>query len=226
MKRKHITLIAPPLAALALLLGMFAHRATYGGADDAAPYHDRVKATVDALPYSFDGWQGTDSHVPQAALTLIRPNAIIARRYVNQTLGCEIDLLVVQCRDARDMAGHYPPVCYPAHGWRADSTDRETWQADHRALEGMVYGFDRPFAGGAASIAVVNFILLPDGRTAVDMQPIRRIAADYVQHVYGAAQVQLLFHQPIDGALRDRVVVTFLNQLEPIIDTVWEKKTP
>mgnify|MGYP007071125856 CR=1 FL=1 len=29
----------------------------------------------------------------------------------------QVNVAVVQCRDARDMGGHYPPICYPGQGW-------------------------------------------------------------------------------------------------------------
>lgn len=222
--RRAIT-FAPALLALALLLAMLGHRSTYGDADDAMPYHRAVKTAVEALPYTIDVWQGTETHVPQAALALIRPNAISSRRYVNQETGRAVDLLVVQCRDARDMAGHYPPVCYPAHGWRAVSSERDTWSvAGNDALQGMVYQFDRPFTGNTAAVTVANLLVLPDGRLATDMKPVRDIAADYTRHIYGAAQVQIVFYEHVDDAERRRVVELFLEQVQPVIKSVWGKK--
>ena len=54
--------------------------------------------------------------VPPEAQELLRPNAIFSRRFQRPgEIG--VHVLVVHCSDARDMIGHYPPICYPSSGW-------------------------------------------------------------------------------------------------------------
>ncbi|MFW6061969.1 MAG: exosortase-associated EpsI family protein, partial [Planctomycetota bacterium] len=102
---------------LAIIGGALAERLSYGSADEADPYHRRVAERIANIPYTIGDWKGEDVSVPRSAVELLQPNALCSRQYRNQKTGQVLSLLVVHCRDARDMTGHYPPVCYPAHGW-------------------------------------------------------------------------------------------------------------
>src|SRR5690606_34429817 len=117
--------LAPPLA-IGILLASLA----IGGVDVAPvpgrdAYFERVATAVESTPYAIGDWRGEDEEVIQAARKLLRPNGMVQRRYV-QPGGGGFGLLVVHCKDVRDMEGHYPPICYPSQGWTADGRSSET----------------------------------------------------------------------------------------------------
>ena len=115
-------IFASPILCLGVLTVIAADNARHVKPQDAAPYHARAKATIDAFPYIIGYWTGTDVRVPEAAVKLLRPNALVSRRYTNHSPGLGgrgsawADLLISQCADSRDMTGHYPPICYPSSG--------------------------------------------------------------------------------------------------------------
>ena len=84
-----------------------------------------------------------------------------------------VELLVVHCSDARDMHGHYPPICYPAHGW--SSADRGepsecTVRVGHRDLRMRIYNFRRSSeVGSTQRLRILNVFQLPDGTTSADL---------------------------------------------------------
>ena len=82
-------------------------------------YHASVKAAVEAVPTVVGSWVGIDTPVPEAAVRMLHPNIILSRRYQNLSTNETLTVLLVHVRDARDVLGHYPPVCYPGQGWRA-----------------------------------------------------------------------------------------------------------
>ncbi len=114
--------IAPYVCAAVLcvfiVMGGISARRPSGTAD----YRARVKAAIEAIPYRIGPAVGTDSEPTEAAIRLLSPNKILERRYLDPSTGGAFSLLFVHCGDARDMNGHYPPVCYPAHGWKLGDT--------------------------------------------------------------------------------------------------------
>src|SRR4051794_24399767 len=106
----------PAMLTVALLLGLSAETLVRPQPRDAEPYHVRVKAASDAMATP-KGWSFKQLVIPEAAIQLLKPNAQICRQYTTPTR--QFQFLLIQCRDARDMGGHYPPVCYPASGWVA-----------------------------------------------------------------------------------------------------------
>ena len=103
------------LAALLVLPQLGRHESAAGVEVQAR--NAEVLTAIDAAPYRIGQWIGEDVAVPPAALEILQTNAILSRRFRHLTSGINANLLVVHCSDARDMQGHYPPVCYPANGW-------------------------------------------------------------------------------------------------------------
>src|SRR5690349_1570524 len=100
-----------PALTVCLLGGTVLQQSTHLKPKDAAPYHARAKAAIDAVPYSISAgaWTGRDEEIPRAAQTLLRPNAIINRTYIENDTSAfphtrrEASLLIVQCLDSNDM---------------------------------------------------------------------------------------------------------------------------
>src|SRR5688572_23609198 len=119
-----------PIAVTLLLLGGIAlDQALFRvPAANAAPYHALVQAAAAKIPFHIDTWFGTDIPVPPAATKLLKPNVIVSRRYAEMLTGRRVDFLLVQCTDARDIVGHYPPICYVTHGWTQESAEPRDWE--------------------------------------------------------------------------------------------------
>lgn len=208
------------IIAITLLAGMAVARATRPAPADVAPYHDRVRAAVDAIPFRLGDWVGTDVKVPQSAVQLLQPNVMINRQFRNVTTGRVVTLLLVHCRDARDLAGHYPPVCYPAHGWTQDSAEPRDWKVDDLLIEGTEYSFSFRRPTATQRVVVADFMVLPGGPILRDMEGVRRVADDYTQHFLGAAQIQLLMDASLPAEERDAIVGELVAGVRPAIDAV------
>jgi hypothetical protein len=150
-------------------------------------------------------------------IAMLKPNVIISRRYRQSGSNREVGLLLVQCSDARDILGHYPPVCYRSNGCTEDSREQADWNVDGLTVTGMRYFFTTPRHN---SLVIDNFLLLPNGTIARDMDAIQLAAKDRRQKYFGAAQVQLVYDQGIDASERAEITSTFVGMLSPVIDVI------
>jgi hypothetical protein len=194
--------LAPPLLSAGLLAGIVAEQRRHLKPEDVEPYHARAKELVDGVPYVIGYWTGKDDEIPAAAQKLLRPNAILSRTYSDndpsslRTRHREASLLIVQCRDSRDMVGHFPPICYRAHGMTLDeaySGDRD-WEVNGLKIPGHEYQFTQLFQGQTFRTTVYNFLIVPGRGIVRDMKGVEQAAEDYQQRYYGAAQFQVVFH--------------------------------
>lgn len=204
--------LAIPTALVSLLvIGVF--RSTPGESEHAMKYHDEVRELVEAIPIDFGGWVGESVDLPASATSLLNPNALVARRYVHQEKMVTATLMIVQCRDARDMAGHYPPRCYPANGWltHEDQTQRFV-SVDGNQL--AVYRYHRVAGRNERDITVYNLFALPTGVTSVSMKDVYRISADYEFRYYGAAQIQVI----IDGSVEPQEHEWILDEMYSVVN--------
>lgn len=179
-----------------LLLGIALERRTFVAPADAAPYHEAVRAAIALIPRQVGPWIGADAEVPEPAQRLLRPNAILARQFQRTDPAASASLVVVQCRDTRDLIGHYPPVCYPAHGWIAGGMDDLEMEVDGDATPVRRYEFTRSSWGRESSLVVYSFFVIPGQGRVRGMDAVGRAAADYSRRHFGAAQVQVVFADP------------------------------
>lgn len=180
-------------------------------APTAGPARERVISAIDDVPYSIGPWVGRDIPLPEAAIKLLRPNATLSRRFSNLMTNQRIDLLLVHCGDARDMLGHFPPVCYPNFGWipaheaapeqqmpRDPNTDRHggrpiTLTVDGATFPASMYEFWRIQDWSSESrIRIFNLFVLPDGRVTHTIDDVSRGTSLLGASIYGVAQVQLV----------------------------------
>ena len=191
-------------------------------ADSAGPFHGDVAKHILAMPDAMGNWTVVDKpEPPPAAQQLLRPNALTARVLKNNVTGKQATLIVVQCKDARDMAGHYPPNCYPAHGWQwgseplpAESISISFGESDIAARETggektareplripyQIYDFKR--VGGVIRekrIRIFSFFAIPGRGLVPDIKSVKQAAEDYRVRPYGAAQIQVI----VDGYEQD-----------------------
>ncbi len=202
-----------------MLIGVTVHGHWFPSGQSAAPYHAAVRAAALDLPRQIGPWVGSDTEVPEAAIALLRPNVMLSRRYRNQNTGRIFELLLVQCADARDMEGHFPPVCYPAFGWQQSATQPLILSLDDLKVPAMSYKFTRQTAGGRQyGVWVTNIILLPQGSFATTMSEIRRLAGTYTDRFFGAAQVQLVFDDRWTETDRREVAELVSAATQPIME--------
>jgi Protein of unknown function (DUF3485) len=223
MKRRIIRTVSPFLS-LALAGGLFVHASSYASKDNSGPFHDRVRQAVDRIPIRIQDWEGTDSAIPAAASKLLKPNAMFCRRYHQISTGRHATVLMVHCRDSRDMTGHFPPVCYPSHGWTMTSAPEECkvplWGGQ---VPMEMYEFSRTEVNHFVQCIIYDFFVLPRGGLATDMSQVVRASADHHTRPYGAAQVQVIFDAGMPESERLETLHDLLTPLGPVVEMMQLK---
>lgn len=220
--------IQPYLSALIGLLvaGLaaveFARRPSAG---DAVPFHAAAAKAIEALPDEFGDWDATEIPVPASAQTLLKPNAMLSRALTNKKSGEQVSIVLVQCRDTRDMAGHYPPICYPGQGW-TEAADRREVQLHvaERPITAVRYEFTRSAFDRDRVLVVYNFFAVPGQGTPSDMDTIRRAASDYSARPFGAAQVQIVLTRKQTAEEESRLVESALSPMADVVDLLSDPK--
>jgi hypothetical protein len=206
---------------LCVLLGL---NQTHLSPDDAEDYHANVREVVSAIPRSLGPWEGVDEEATPAAIELLRPNILLTRRYTHRVTGDVVSLLLVHCKDARDLMGHYPPVCYPSQGWRVveDYQPRNRLFEDHPArADWALYPFTHGSSQNAAvDMMVYNKMLLPDGSSATQMSDVQKVAGNYQRRHYGAATVQLIVHEG-HRSEAEASIQPLIDALAPVREAVF-----
>jgi hypothetical protein len=211
----------PYILTLLILVGVLIDKPLFAVPAAAANrYHENVRTTVQSLPPVFGAWLGVDAPVPQAAIQILHPNVILSRRYRNMDTEETVTFLLVQVKDARDILGHYPPVCYPAQGWTLRTKTPVQWKDFNATVDGMEYDFDRDRMDSASRLTVENFLLLSDGRRCRDMTEIETVAHSPFPRLFGAAQVQLVFDSDVAPQRRAEIVEEFIRMIRPAMEAI------
>jgi len=187
---------------------------------NADAYHLRVRAAAEAMPVHFGDWVSQDVPVLPAAVAMLRPNVVMERRYRNISTGLQADFLLVQCRDARDLIGHYPPICYKANGFQMLSCEPDPRKIQTLPLNGTTYEFSSSKLAVKGSMKIFDLMILPNGQTAPDMNGVYTIARDRRQRHFGAAQIQILTDSTMAEADRTKVIETLLGCAQPVIEAI------
>jgi hypothetical protein len=225
VKQLALTLMAP-IASLLMTAALFAHMHRSGALDDTEPYHQRARQAIENIPLSFGGWEGEEVRIPPAAGQLLRPNALISRNYQNRESGLWATLVVVHCRDPRDMSGHYPPNCYRGSGWMQGGPPEAVAceLEDGAAVTLAEYRFSRTEHLRIASRRIYNFFVLPTEGVVMQMEQVRRATGDYRHRPYGAAQIQIIMDSSTPEAERQRILGDMLQVLGPVIEVLQLKQ--
>lgn len=186
----------------------------------ADAYFRRVAGAIEQVPYRVGDWIGRDVEAQAAAVRLLRPNKLMQRRYTDPATSEEINLLIVHCGDVRDMTGHYPPVCYPAHGWKQErDATLETFALLGQSAQARVYRFDLMREGASRRMTVFNFFVIPGpgGPATSDMDDLERATQRRASATLGSAQVQILTGERMSEDQRRTVVGEFVRAMEPAL---------
>ncbi|MFK7788087.1 MAG: exosortase/archaeosortase family protein [Phycisphaeraceae bacterium] len=187
---------------------------------EARAYHEQVLAASVDLPRQVGQWKAIDAELPEAAVALLRPNVLISRRYVDEATGRSFAMLIVQCADARDMEGHYPPNCYPSSGWTTVGQQSTQIEIADRQAAAVDYGFERMLQDGLDSIRVVNLMILPNEGFVTSMSSIRKLSGTVTDRYYGAAQMQFVFDSRWEKQDRHAVVEQVLTEMKSLINEI------
>lgn len=205
-----------------LLAGLTADRVLFHMPPPSAePYHARVRAVAaESTPRRLGAWVGTDCPLPRAAVALLKPNAALSRRYEDSLTGRRVTFLLVQCSDARDVLGHYPPICYVQQGWTLRASEPRDWQAEGLGIRGTRYEFTSARMERPEVVTVLNFMVLPDGTTCRDLEGVTHSAQDPAKKFFGAAQVQLVCDGAVSAAECDELVTLFAGAHRPVLEAI------
>ncbi len=214
-----LDLAAPALAALLLCACLALGELGSLRPPSAPAYFERVAAAIDALPFKVGDFVGSPQEVTPAAIQLLRPNRLSQRGYQDPLTGRSVTLLLVHCKDVRDMRGHYPPNCYPAHGWRREG-DREVMvpiAGKHRPAR--IYEFSQRGDTAEMRMQVLNFFVVP-GRSEMivpDVAALDLVTGSRRATGLGAGQVQIVVTDPrlLDGDTG--VIEQFMHAIEPAV---------
>ncbi len=218
-------LVAPALTVSCLAL-LHAQISKYASVDDKSAFHAAVAERVRMYPARIADWTGVETPLPAAAQQLLRPNVQFARRFTQESTGRRVNVLLIHCRDARDMSGHYPPNCYPANGWTPEGNARvSTWTMWGREVPVAEYAFTRREIQGDLRAVVYDFFILPTGAFVTEMNDVRRASGDYRMRPYGAAQFQVVFDASVPEDERRQVALRLLEPLGPAVDVLTLKTT-
>ena len=212
LRRATVCVTVAMLAAVALM------RRAQLPSDDVVARAERIDAAAKStLPMRIGAWTGEAVSVPPAAVRLLRPTAILSRRYRDDATGGDASLLFVHCSDARDLLGHYPPVCYRARGNTLVSSAERDWTVDGVTIQGTRYRFAVDGTFARSEMVVDNFMVLPDGRFARDMESVDRVARDPALRRLGVAEVQVVTSGEMPDARRDEALRLLAQRMMPLL---------
>jgi hypothetical protein len=187
---------------------------------NAPPYHARVHEAANRVPYNIGQWLGTDTPVPPSGVALLRPNVILSRQYQDMRTGRTGALLIVHCEDARDLLGHYPPVCYVAHGWSKSDAVAADRHVDGETFPLMQYTFKSKLLERPVELRIDNFMVLPDGQLCRDMDGVEISAQEYRRKFFGAAQVQVITDASWNESDRHDLFRQLVAAAKPLLDEI------
>lgn len=219
--RFSVSQILPSLACVILLAGVYGETLRRIQPVNVEPFHAEAKTVIENVPYQLSGWVGSDSAIPPAAMKLLHPNIMLSRMYVNPSqMGMWCGLLIEECRDSRDMLGHYPPICYPAHGMTQNSALQRDWDIDGVPVHGMEYKFTSTEGGQSHVVPVYNFMIVPGVGCVRDMKALQSAAKDYQRRYFGAAQIQLTFPPNLTDEQQDQIFSALMSPNAQMLRTL------
>jgi hypothetical protein len=227
-------ILASPVLCLLLLGGMVAQQRTRLKPDDPVVrnYHARAEAAIKEMPWGIKAlgadWSAEERKPETAAVRLLKPNAILSRHYVQIVSSgrpLTADLLIVQCRDSRDMTGHYPPICYKNIGYElVHRAPRGPIQVGNERVTYTEYHFEKYSHGRQHKVCVFNFFVVPGRGVVADIKGVHEAAEDYERRFFGAAQFQVLMPvemmTPRAAEVRQEVFAALLRSHAGLIGTL------
>lgn len=224
----------PPVVVIGVLVIALIDAQTERGRNTAPEYHQRISEVADEIPYLIEDqelggrWVGEPVPVPYEAIEILRPNVIQSVRFFHEVGGVRdgrtFGIMLVHCRDARELIGHYPPICYPSQGWEMIDAEPLDWQTIG-TLEPVGTQYDMMMASfeSFSRQSVGNTMVIPQLGFARDMEPLREAGEDLRRRFLGAAQVQFIFDSNgTPQSERERLGRLVLEHYAPLLKLVAE----
>jgi hypothetical protein len=210
-----------PLLTVCLLAGISIDKAGRQHIPEGVDaYHANVREAVALIPFSIGDWVGIDTEIRYEALRILDANITLSRTYRHLGSGRTATLLLVHCDDARSLLGHYPPVCYPSQGWTQISSAPRVVVTGDMSVEASEYVFGYDSVDQPTQLGVLHFTVLPDGRTAPDMQLLDIAARNKRFKFFGGASIQLVVGAHLPDADRNEIYELLLKAAFPWIEQV------
>lgn len=228
MSTRGTSWIAPGLATL-MLAGLttlhVVERDTSGGVDQ---YMLEAGARIDEVPVHIGRFIGQSTPVAPQVESLLKPNRILQRRYVDPYSTASDDwfaMVIVHCVVAKDMFGHYPPNCYPRAGWTEGRPPRDiVVQAGDASIPARLYRYSRETGLVPERQDILSFFVVPSapGRFGADDRMVDMASRTTATDKLGAAQVQILTPASMSEERRSAIWAEALEALTPVLDTIAE----
>ena len=123
------------------------------------------------VPYKLGSWAGSDVESPPSAIQMLKPNVVVSRYYENTETGEAVSLLLTHCKDARNLVGDYPPVCYPSSGYATDFNERVGLTVGDCEISLTEYGFVREDEDELEGMVLPTSWCCPTVRSATASNP-------------------------------------------------------
>ena len=215
------SIIAAPVLCFGVLVGIFAEARTRIRPETTEQYHLKAKAAIESVPTIIGTWMSKPEEVPPEALKLLRNPDILSRRYVDMSQRDRwASVLIVHCRDTRDLNGHYPPVCYPNTGHTLVRRLDHDWHIKGLHIPGREYIFHKIEPSKTTRTCVYNFLIVPVKGIVRDMTDLAKVSEDYQQRYYGASQIQLVMSAELSEETRQEIFRSLVGELTDCIRTL------
>ena len=186
------------LAGIAILLGL----GWFATTTDARYDTDSALKALEGFPDQIGDGDGVwiavrDVGVPSRQERTLELSSYVSREF--RRLGSHppvlATLFIAYCEDARSMAGHHPPHCYPASGWLAKDAEAgvlTVLREDGRAIGYRVYEFRRdPIED--VGLTVVNGFFAAPGDFSATLDEASEALGSVFFGQRGLFQFQILF---------------------------------
>lgn len=204
-----------------LLVGILLERLSFPTAKDATPFHDRIAAVVERIPMSFEGWDGRDVPLPAPARALLGEPIFLAREFEHHGRDLSGTLVIIHCRDTQDLAGHYPPNCYPSSGWSNSGEPEDVPVPIGGSFLPMKrYAFERRGVARIEELVVYDVFLIPGRSPVTSMGDVYRVASNHLYRPYGASQVQVILNGGWRREHEGAIVESLMRETKDLIETV------
>lgn len=188
-------------------------------------FQSQVRNAAENLPARSGPWVSTDIKPTEGAVRLLRPNVLLQRRWTNLDTNITAEVLLVHCGDARDMLGHYPPVCYAGQGWQL--TGKEEWSTtiDGKSYHLPEYDFVTSHGTAVEGRLVRDGMMLPGVGLGHDMDDVMQASRNVERRALGAGQFQVIFDRRVPADVRQKATDELLAIYRPVFEVIVKGAT-
>ena len=172
----------------------------------------KLPVPLSAFPIQIGNWVGSELFIPATTREYMEENFaddFFSRRYVNSAEGIWADVYMVYCSSRPSgILGHRPGVCYPAHGWQHQNTERLQFISKAgRQVDCLVQRFRKPEP--ALDEVVVMSFYVRNGRITVDEGDLSGVFARTFNiardpsHYVAQVQISSVLESSVRKAARD-----------------------